>query len=100
MSGSRKGSDLEPVRRGRPRSEQTRQLILQAARDLLGEIGYGRLTIADVAARAGAGKSTIYRWWASKGELVLEAVNEHIAIGFVPDTGPQVGTCPQRSGNS
>ena len=44
-----------------------------------------------MAERAGAGKSTIYRWWAGKGELVLEAVHEHIAIGVVPDTGATRG---------
>jgi AcrR family transcriptional regulator len=73
--------------RGRPRSEESRQAILQATRDLLGEVGYARLTIEEVAERAGAGKSTIYRWWPTKGELALEAAEEHIAIGLVPSTG-------------
>ena len=46
-----------------------------------------RLTIEGVAARAGAGKATIYRWWPTKGELVLEAAADHLRIGVVPDTG-------------
>jgi len=91
MNGPRKGTASKPRGPGRPRSEKTRQLILGAARDLLGEVGYARLTIARVASRAGAGKSTIYRWWSSKGELVLDAVHEHIAIGVVPNTGSTRG---------
>lgn len=51
------------------------------------EVGYAELTIEAVARRAGVGKATIYRWWKTKGELVLEAAGEEIAIGTVPDTG-------------
>jgi AcrR family transcriptional regulator len=54
---------------------------------LLLEVGYPRLTIEGLAARAGAGKATIYRWWTTKGDLVLEAAADHLAIGLVPDTG-------------
>ncbi len=74
-------------KRGRPRDPKTQQSILQATRELLLEVGYPRLTIDGVAARAGAGKATIYRWWTTKGDLVLEAAADHIAIGLVPDTG-------------
>jgi len=80
-------SSKTPTRRGRPRSPETRERILRAARQALGEVGYDRLTIGEVATRSGAGRSTIYRWWAGKGDLVLEAVQEHIAIGLVPDRG-------------
>ncbi|MCP4966062.1 MAG: TetR/AcrR family transcriptional regulator [bacterium] len=58
---------------------------------MLDEVGYSRLTIEGVAARAGAGKATVYRWWSTKGELVLEAVADHIAIGVVSDTGDTRG---------
>lgn len=74
-------------KRGRPRDPNTQQSILQATRELLLDVGYTRLTIEGVAARAGAGKPTIYRWWPTKGALVLEAVSDHLAIGVVPDTG-------------
>lgn len=74
-------------RRGRPRSEETRRAILEATRQLLGEVGYTRLTLTEVAARAGAGKATVYRWWPTKGDLVLEAAWDRIDIGVVPDTG-------------
>lgn len=60
--------------RGRPRSEDSRLAILTATRDLLREVGYERLTIVAVAARAGSGKQTVYRWWRTKAELVAECV--------------------------
>jgi len=51
-----------------------RTAILAATAELLGECGYGRLSIEGVAARAGVGKSTIYRRWPSKVPLVIDAV--------------------------
>ena len=75
------------TQRGRPRDISTQQSILQATRETLLEQGYAGLTMGGVAARAGAGKATIYRWWPTKGQLVLEATAENLAIGLVPDTG-------------
>lgn len=79
-------SDNLPIR-GRPRSKETRKAILSAVRSLLLSQGYASLTMEGVAARAGVSKTTIYRWWPSRGELVLEAAHEEIAIGVVPCTG-------------
>jgi AcrR family transcriptional regulator len=62
------------ARPGRRRSEQSRLAILAAAYQLVGEIGYARLTIEGIAARSGTGKQTIYRWWPSKGDVVLDAL--------------------------
>ncbi len=76
-----------PPRRGRPRSTKTREAVLAAARELLLESGYQRLTMEGVASRAGASKSTVYRWWPTKGVLVLDAAADEIAIGSVPDRG-------------
>jgi AcrR family transcriptional regulator len=73
--------------RGRRRDPNTQQSILKATRELLLEVGYSLITIEGVAARAGAGKATIYRWWPTKGEMVLEATSDHLNIGLVPDTG-------------
>jgi AcrR family transcriptional regulator len=72
---------------GRPRSERSKSAILSAVRKLLLTDGYANLTIEAVARRARVSKATIYRWWKSKGELVLEAAENEIAIGTVPDTG-------------
>jgi AcrR family transcriptional regulator len=59
--------------RGRRRSERSHEAILAATRQLLVERSYRDLTIEGIAARAGVGKQTIYRWWPSKAALVLEA---------------------------
>ena len=66
---------------------KSHQAILEATVDLVHEIGYDRLTIEGIAARAGVGKSTIYRWWNSKGELVIEALAEILTATPVPDSG-------------
>ncbi len=59
-----------PVRR---RSTRSHRAIVAATQELLVEHGYAALTIEGVAARAGVGKQTIYRWWPSRAALVLEA---------------------------
>ncbi|MEU0369197.1 TetR/AcrR family transcriptional regulator [Streptomyces sp. NPDC006283] len=78
------------------RSERSRRAIYDAALALVGEIGYAKTTIEGIAARAGVGKQTIYRWWPSKGAVLLEAfldMAEQAAEaagpdGYVlPDTG-------------
>ena len=76
---------------GRRRNPATRAAILATAFDVVAELGYARLTIEKVAARAGVGKQTIYRWWPNKGALVLDAVLER-SVGTgesaeLPDTG-------------
>ncbi|MGW7289244.1 TetR/AcrR family transcriptional regulator [Streptomyces sp. NPDC054847] len=55
------------------RSERSRRAIYDAALALVGEIGYPKTTIEGIAARAGVGKQTIYRWWPSKAAVLLEA---------------------------
>lgn len=55
------------------RSSRSHAAILTATVDLLAELGFAGLTVEGIAARAGVGKSTIYRHWGSKAELVIEA---------------------------
>jgi AcrR family transcriptional regulator len=61
-------------RTGRPRSADADRAILAATRTALAEQGWGRLTLGDVAARAGVAKTTLYRRWAGKNELVVDAM--------------------------
>src|SRR5205085_5739619 len=70
-----------------PRIERSRRVILEAALEELGVVGYGALTIEAVAARAGVGKSTIYRHWSGKLDLVEDAFRTLKAQALVPETG-------------
>ena len=74
-----------PTLPGRKRSEHSRLAILSAAFQLVGELGYGALTIEGIAARSGAGKQTIYRWWPSKADVVLDALATKADL-YVPIT--------------
>src|SRR5438309_5906342 len=75
-------------RRGRPRDPAVDQAILAAAVDLLADGGYTRLTMDQVAGRAGVGKASVYLRWPNKVALVAEAIEHHSAVvPDVPDTG-------------
>ncbi|MFF9686120.1 TetR/AcrR family transcriptional regulator [Streptomyces sp. NPDC014623] len=82
------------------RSDRSRRAIHDAALALVGEVGYARTTIEGIAARAGVGKQTIYRWWPSKAAVLMDAfldMNARQAEGVeeagadggygIPDTG-------------
>jgi AcrR family transcriptional regulator len=70
---SRNEPSRHEVRLGRPRSVATQAAILAASLRLTERIGYAQLTIEGIAAEAGVGKQTVYRWWPSKAAVVLEA---------------------------
>ena len=80
-------------RRGRPRSESSRNAILAAAGELLLERGLNSISMDEVAERAGASKATIYRWWPSKELLALDALFSQWewADHDLPDTGSLEG---------
>lgn len=69
---------VEPTKAkpGRPRSEASRKAILDAAYRLVSAQGYREVTAQQIAAAAGAGKQTLYRWWPNKAAVVLDALAE------------------------
>lgn len=73
---------------GPVRSPETRRAILEAARQILSEVGYGGFTLDAVARRAGASKPTIYKWWQGKPGLIIEIYDqESEALLTTPDLG-------------
>jgi AcrR family transcriptional regulator len=83
--------ETETPKLGRKRDHTRDPEILAAALDVLAESGYERMTVDMVAARAKAGKATVYRRWGSKEELVIEAVacmkKADLDEANIPDTG-------------
>ncbi|MFE6054991.1 TetR/AcrR family transcriptional regulator [Kitasatospora sp. NPDC056446] len=73
--------------KGRPRSAAADRAILDATREALAELGWGGLTMGHVASRAGVAKTTLYRRWPSKNELVVDAVATLFDDLVMPDLG-------------
>ncbi|MFF2859771.1 TetR/AcrR family transcriptional regulator [Streptomyces rubiginosohelvolus] len=82
-------SDTDPkaTRTGRPRSTAADAAILEATRASLVDLGWSKLTMSDVATRAGVAKTTLYRRWAGKNELVVDAVAVLFDELELPDRG-------------
>ena len=80
------------TRLGRKRDHTRDPEILDAALDVLAEVGYDRMTMDMVAARAKAGKATVYRRWPSKADLVIEAVACMKKVDVDPAKLPDTGT--------
>ncbi|HEY9736703.1 MAG TPA: TetR/AcrR family transcriptional regulator [Trichocoleus sp.] len=72
---------------GRPRSAKSHQAILQATVELLAEVGFDGLSMGAIATRAGVGKTTIYRRYRNKEELVADAIESLREELDIPDTG-------------
>jgi AcrR family transcriptional regulator len=78
----------EAARRGRPRDPAVDAAVLTAAVDLLAEVGYSRLTMEQVAGRAGVSKASLYLRWPNKVALVAEAMQARANVAPpIPDTG-------------
>ena len=74
------------------RAERVRNAVLEATAELLTEVGYDQLTIDEVAARAGVHKTTVYRRWPTKPELITAAASAHSEQNVpIPDTGTLLG---------
>src|SRR5260370_8581192 len=79
---------IEPRPRGRPRSEQARQEILEAAYKLLRDKGFKAVGSHEIAQVAGVSSATLYRWWKSKEEILFDACFEHMKpVLAIPETG-------------
>ncbi|MDG9720647.1 TetR-like C-terminal domain-containing protein [Streptomyces sp. DH24] len=72
---------------GRPREARVDDAVASAVRELLVEVGYTRLTMAAVAARAGVGKATIYRRHATKQEMIFDVLVPGRFLAVAPDRG-------------
>lgn len=81
-----RGSD-----RGRPRDPDMDQVILRATIELLSEVGYVHVTVAEVARRAGVSKPAIYRRWSKKSQLVVEAMVTQMRPGKDNASGSAAG---------
>ena len=80
----------------RRRNQKSYQAIIDATLQLLEDRGYVKLSIEGIAARAGVGKQTIYRWWPSKAALVIEAYSKAISARYtLPETGTVRGDLEQ-----
>jgi AcrR family transcriptional regulator len=80
-----------PNRGGRPRDPSRDGVIRAAILRLLGDVGYGALTMDAVAAQAGVGKATIYRRWRTKEDLVVDTIAGIGDLATPPDTGSLEG---------
>jgi AcrR family transcriptional regulator len=75
-------------RAGRKRSETAREAILQSALALARRHGVAAVTMERIAAEAGVGKQTIYRWWPSRGAVLLEGLGDAAEVEVaLPDEG-------------
>jgi len=80
--------DRPRTRPGRPRSQQSRAAVLRATSELMREVGLRAMTTDDIAARSGASKATIYKWWPNKYAVAVEAFLSEMAVESAdPDTG-------------
>jgi len=88
---SSKAEKKAPVALGRKRDQSADPRIVEAAIDVLAEAGFDAMTMDMVAARAKAGKATVYRRWTSKAELVRDALifmsRSSVDLEHMPDTG-------------
>lgn len=92
MATARYEAEPRLVQRGRPRDATRDDALRKAALEVMAEVGYRALTMDAVAARARAGKATIYRRWESKLDLVIDTCTQLASQNLpAPDTGSLAG---------
>ncbi|WP_330241499.1 TetR/AcrR family transcriptional regulator [Streptomyces sp. NBC_00525] len=80
------GGHAGRTRNGPRRSEAARLAVLRAADDLLVDVGFHAMTVGAIAERAGVAKQTIYRWWRSKVDILLDVLDEDLRdLAFWPE---------------
>ena len=87
MGENRGTATLPATSLGRPLDAEISRAILEAALHILGEKGYSRLTVGEVASRAGVHKPALYRRWGSKLDLVIAAIATLAIDTHDPQTG-------------
>ena len=74
------------------RSEEARLAVLEAADDLLVEKGFAGVTMEGIAARAGVAKQTIYRWWSTKTDVLMDAFLQDADEDLTPSDSGDLAT--------
>jgi AcrR family transcriptional regulator len=83
-----KSASTKPVPlNGNRRNPHTHAAIIRATLSLVRRMRYSNITIESIAADAGVGKATVYRWWPSKGAVVAEAISSTLIVDDPPETG-------------
>ncbi len=77
--------------RGRPRSEAVTGVVLTAAIELVAEAGFYQFSMDELATRSGVAKSTIYRRWNSRAQLIIDALHHGVTPLNLVDTGTLTG---------
>ncbi|MFB9904942.1 TetR/AcrR family transcriptional regulator [Allokutzneria oryzae] len=92
MATAPQAGEPRTAQRGRPRDASRDDALRRATLEVMADVGYRALTMDAVAARARAGKATIYRRWESKLELVIDTCHELVSRNIPqPDTGTVAG---------
>ncbi|WP_398482645.1 TetR/AcrR family transcriptional regulator [Tardiphaga sp.] len=84
-------SDIKPIRRGRPRSVETEEAILDSAYRMMAIDGLTAATIDAIARESGVSKMTIYKWWPSREALLIDAFLKQAASMLpIPESGDAI----------
>lgn len=84
-------SEIKPIRRGRPRSVETEEAILDSAYRMMAADGLAAASFDAIARESGVSKMTIYKWWPSREALLIDAFLRQAASMLpIPEDGDAV----------